>query len=390
MNTFTLKLRPQKIQDFIGQVHLVGKDKPISRMIETGNIGSMIFWGPPATGKTTLAHIISNTTNHDFLTLSAVSDGKSELKSVIEIAKKNKLISKKTILFVDEIHRWSKTQQDALLPITEDGTIILIGATTENPSFTVISPLLSRSRIFIFNPHTKEDLIIGINKCVDMFKLKISVKDIEYLAELSNGDLRFALNSLEISDGMSNDRTITKELIESATQKYLRYDKNGEEHYNIISAVHKSLRSSNPDAALYWVCRMLVAGDDPLYICRRLLRFASEDIGNANPNALLLANQTYIACQNLGLPECEVVIAQLVEYLGNSPKSNKSCTALAKAKSDAEQFGNLPVPLHLRNAPTKLMKDIGYGKGYEYDPDLPNKKSNQECLPEILKSRKYF
>lgn len=390
MNTFTLKLRPKNIEDFIGQPQLIGKDKPISKMIETGNIGSMIFWGPPATGKTTLAHIISNSTNHDFLTLSAVSDGKSELKSVIEIAKKNKLINKKTILFVDEIHRWSKTQQDALLPITEDGTIILIGATTENPSFTVISPLLSRSRIFIFHPHTKDDLITGIYRCIALFNLKISTEDIEYLAELSNGDLRFALNSLEISDGIAKEHYITREIIESATQKFLKYDKNGEEHYNIISAVHKSLRSSNPNAALYWVCRMLVAGEDPLYICRRLLRFASEDIGNANPNALLLANQTYLACQNLGLPECEVVIAQLVEYLGNSAKSNKAYTALANAKSDAEQFGNLPVPLHLRNAPTKLMKDIGYGKGYEYDPDLPNKKSNQECFPEILKTRKYF
>lgn len=390
MNNFTQILRPQIISEFIGQNHLVGINKPISKMIETKNIGSMIFWGPPATGKTTLARIIANTNSYNFKQLSAVVDGKKQLLSIINEAKSNKNKNIKTILFIDEIHRWSKSQQDTLLPYTEDGTIILIGATTENPSFTVISPLLSRTRVFVFYPHSESDIKIAIIRCVEKFNLDISNSDIDYLASISNGDMRFALNTLEISNNLANNAKIDREIIEVSAQKFLRYDKNGEEHYNIISAVHKSLRSSNADAALYWVARMLEAGDDPLYICRRLTRFASEDIGNANPNALLLANQTYIASQNLGQPECEVIIAQLVEYLAKSPKSNSAYLAIQKAKSDAVQFGNLEVPLHLRNAPTKLMKDLGYGKGYEYDPNLESKKSDQECFPSILKDRKYY
>jgi putative ATPase len=390
MNTYTQILRPTTISEFLGQSHLIGEGKPISKMIETGSIGSMIFWGPPASGKTTLARILANTKGYEFRQLSAVVDGKKDLLKLIVEAQKNLEQNIKTILFIDEIHRWSKSQQDTLLPYTENGTIILIGATTENPSFTIISPLLSRTRVFVFHPHTKEDIIIGINKCIEKFEIKIEKELIDYLAALSDGDIRFALNTLEIAQNSAQGSEINREIIENSAQKFLRYDKSGEEHYNIISAVHKSLRSSNPDAALYWVCRMLVSGEDPLYICRRLLRFASEDIGNANPNALLLANQTYIACQNLGQPECEVVIAQLVEYLGNSKKSNSTYTALASAKSDATQFGNLEVPLHFRNAPTKLMKDLGYGKNYEYDPTLESKKSTQECFPEILKNRKYY
>lgn len=442
MNTFTLLLRPKTLDEFIGQDQLVGIGKPIRQMIETGNIGSMIFWGPPASGKTTLAFIIANSTSAEFISLSGVEHGKRDLQKVITKAKENKLHDKKTILFVDEIHRWSKTQQDVLLPVVENGTITLIGATTENPSFTVISPLLSRTRVFVFKSHTNLDLIKAIKICCEKFNLEIEESDIEYLADLSNGDMRFALNSLEIASSLTAPQLtpptpsafgqgesqqikthlktnssdvllplaasaegaggvrlnpelpikITRTQLESACQKFLRYDRDGEEHYNIISAVHKSLRSSNPDAALYWVSRMLAAGEDPLYICRRLLRFSSEDIGNANPNALLLANQTFLACQNLGVPECEVVIAQLVEYLGNSPKSNKAYIALAKAKSDAGVFGNLPVPLHLRNAPTKLMKELEYGKGYEYDPNLPEKKSipTSRDFPDVLKDRKYF
>lgn len=390
MNTYTLLLRPKNLDDFIGQDQLVGAGKPIRKMIESGNIGSMIFWGPPASGKTTLAFIIANTTSSEFISLSGVEHGKRDLQKVISKAKENKLHDKNTILFVDEIHRWSKTQQDVLLPVVENGILTLIGATTENPSFTVISPLLSRTRVFVFKSHTTADLMKAIKLASEKFNLEILEDDMEYLADLSNGDMRFALNSLEIAASLSNSSTINREQIESACQKFLRYDKDGDEHYNIISAVHKSLRSSNPDAALYWVARMLAAGEDPLYICRRLLRFSSEDIGNANPNALLLANQTFLACQNLGVPECEVVIAQLVEYLGNSPKSNKAYTALSSAKSDAGIFGNLPVPMHLRNAPTKLMKDLEYGKGYEYDPSLPEKKSIQQCFPDVLKDRKYF
>ncbi|MEI6887135.1 MAG: replication-associated recombination protein A [bacterium] len=381
-------LRPQKLEDFLGQEKLVGKAGPIRKMIEGGRITSMIFWGPPASGKTTLANIIANTIKADFEKISAVIDGKEKLKEIIEIAEKNRENKIVTILFIDEIHRWSKAQQDALLPYVETGVITLIGATTENPSFTVISPLLSRSRVFVFESHTKENIKIALERGVKLLKIKVKDSDIDYLAEISNGDIRFALNTIEIASQIS--KKITKEELEQAAQKFLRYDKNGEEHYNIISAMHKSLRSSNPSSGVYWVTRMLEAGEDPLYIARRLLRFASEDIGNANPNALLLANQVFQACQNLGIPECNTALIQLAEYLANSPKDNRAYVAANLAKEDIKNYGNLPVPMHLRNAPTKLMKELEYGKGYEYDPDLPNGKSKQQCFPDKLKDRKYF
>ncbi len=384
------KLRPKNLDEFIGQEHLVGEGGPLRDLIASGKIPSMIFWGPPASGKTTLAEIISNTNFSDFIKLSAVIDGKEKLKEVIALAQKNKQYNRLTILFIDEIHRWNKAQQDGLLPYVENGDIILIGATTENPSFTVISPLLSRSRVFVFEPHTKENILIALKKGAKELKIKVKSKVLEFLAELSNGDMRFGLNSLEIANDLTQGKEITKETIEKAVQKFLRYDKTGEEHYNIISAVHKSLRSSNASGAVYWITRMLQAGEDPLYIARRLVRFASEDIGNANPNALLLANVVYDTCQKLGMPECDVALIQLAKYMADSPKDNSAYTASQMAKEDVHKYGNLPVPMHFRNAPTKLMKNIGYGKGYEYDHDLANKKSSQESFPDELKGRNYF
>ena len=384
------KLRPQSLDDFVGQEHLVGKNGPIRSFIENKQIPSMIFWGPPASGKTTLAEIIAKEADA-FYRLSAVSDGKSDLKKIITAAKENKKNGNKTLLFIDEIHRWSKLQQDSLLPLVENGDITLIGATTENPSFTVISPLLSRSRVFIFNEHKDTDIVKTLTKGAEILGLKkLNHELLIHIADLSNGDIRFALNSLEIAAGLAKDKKITKEIIDSSVQKSIRYDKKGDEHYNIISAVHKSLRSSNATAAVYWITRMLQAGDDPLYIARRLLRFASEDIGNANPNALLLANVVYDTCHKLGMPECDTALIQLAEYLANSKKDNRAYLASHQAKSDVKEYGNLEVPLHFRNAPTKLMKQIGYGKGYEYDHDLQNKKSDQQCMPDELKDRKYF
>lgn len=383
-------LRPKTLDEFIGQEHLVGKDGPLRKLISSSKIPSMIFWGPPASGKTTLARIIAHSTESEFITLSAVTDGKDKLRSIIERAKNNQSTFINTILFIDEIHRWNKAQQDALLPFVESGDLTLIGATTENPSFTVVSPLLSRSRVFVFQPHTEENLLKALNKGAKELGLKIDKDALQLLAELSNGDMRFALNSLELAANISENKKITKKTIENAVQKFLRHDKTGEEHYNIISAVHKSLRSSNATAAVYWIMRMLEAGDDPLYIARRLLRFASEDIGNANPNALLLANQVYETCHKLGMPECNTALVQLAQYLADSPKDNSAYVAVNEAKADIQKHGNLPVPLHFRNAPTKLMKDIGYGKGYEYDHDLPDKKSDQQCMPDELKDRDYF
>lgn len=389
MQPLATELRPQTLEQFHGQPHLIGKDGAISKLIAAGKIPSMIFWGPPGTGKTTLALLIAKNTNAEFYQLSAVSDGKADLKKVMAVADQNAAHNKQSILFIDEIHRWSKLQQDALLPAVEKGTITLIGATTENPSFTVISPLLSRSRVFIFNQHSVEDISKAIKRGLELIGKKMTDENITYLAELSNGDMRFALNTLEISSAMTKSE-ITKDIVEAGAQRFLKYDKNGEEHYNIISAVHKSLRSSNATAGVYWIMRMLQAGEDPLYIARRLIRFASEDIGNANPNALLLANVVYDTCQKIGMPECRVALIQLAEYLANSPKNNKAYVAEHLAMEDIEKYGNLPVPLNIRNAPTKLMKEIGYGKGYQYDHDLESKKSDQQVLPDELKDKNYF
>jgi len=355
----------------------------------------MIFWGPPASGKTTLAEIIAHYINADFLRLSAVMDGKEELRKILKKAQQNAESLRQTILVINEIHRWSKAQQDALLPAVESGEIILIGATTENPSFTVISALLSRTRVFTFNQHSQEDIKKALQKGVDFLGIKVQQEALDFLSQVSNGDMRFALNSLEISAqivslGGEKSKTVFKKDIENAIQKHLRYDKNGEEHYNLISVVHKSLRSGNASASAYWVVRMLAGGEDPLYIARRLIRFASEDIGNAHPTALLMANAVFDTCQKLGMPECEVALVQLCHYLANCKKSNSAYLAQMKIREDVQRSGNLPVPMHFRNAPTRLMKDSGYGKGYEYDHDLKNKKSSQQCMPDELKGREYF
>ena len=393
------KYRPKKLEDFVGQEHLIGENGPIKKFLDTEKIPSMIFWGPPGTGKTTLAYIISLNLFYDFHKLSAVNSGKEQLMKIIKIATANKQYGRKTILFLDEIHRWNKAQQDALLPYIEKGLITLIGATTENPSFTINTPLLSRTKVFVFKQQSEEDIQKLLSKIAkkEFPDLIIGKKELKTMANLVNGDIRSGLNILEmastiaISKKKDNKKAkITMEILENTIQKPIYYDKNGEEHYNIISAIHKSMRSSNPDAAAYWVGRMLSGGEDPLYVARRLLRFASEDIGNADPNALILANNVYESCQKIGMPECEVFLIQLAIYLAKAPKDNTAYKVENLVKEDIEKYGNLPVPMHLRNAPTKLMKDLGYGKGYEYDHDLESKKSKQQCMPDKLKNRKYL
>ena len=393
------KYRPKTLDDFIGQEHLVGKEGPIRQFLESGKIPSMIFWGPPGTGKTTLAYIISQNLFYDFHKLQAVSAGKDQLRKIIGVALNNQQYGKKTILFLDEIHRWNKAQQDALLPYVEKGIVILIGATTENPSFTVNSALLSRTKVFVFKQPTEEDITKLLKRIGEAEYKDIQIEDEQYkiMANLSNGDIRSALNILEMATTLAETTKkvnkkakVTTEILKNTIQKPVYYDKDGEEHYNIISAIHKSMRSSNPDAACYWVGRMLEAGEDPLYIARRLLRFASEDVGNADPSALVLANNVYETCQKLGMPECEVHLMQLAIYLAKAPKDNTAYKVELAVKEDIQKYGNLPVPLNIRNAETKLMKDLGYGKGYEYDHDLPNKKSEQQCMPDKLRNRRYI
>lgn len=399
------RIRPIKLEDFLGQEEIVGKGKLLRQAIENDNLPSLIFWGPPGSGKTTLAFIIAEITKSEFIRFSAVTSGVEDLRRVIKLAEENKRLGKKTILFIDEIHRWNKAQQDALLPHIERGTIILIGATTENPSFEVRGALLSRCRVFVLKQLGKAEIINITNRALKddinglaNLKIKIDKKTIDALAQMSNGDARVALNTLEYAanlaplkkGGKASFREITLNIIKEAFQKsYLFYDKDGEEHYNIISALHKAMRGSDADAALYWLARMLEAGEDPLYVARRLVRFASEDIGLANSLALEQAVAAYQACHFIGLPECNVILAQVVVYMAKCKKSNDLYVAYGKAAKDVREFGNLPVPLHIRNAPTKLMEDLGYGKDYKYSPNY-DYKEKQEYLPEKLKGRKYL
>ncbi|MGI6334980.1 MAG: replication-associated recombination protein A [Minisyncoccales bacterium] len=382
------RLRPLKLEDFLGQEEIVGENKLLREAIENDNIPSMIFWGPPGTGKTTLALIIAQKTNSEFIKISAVSSGLKDLREIIEKAEINHRLGKKTILFIDEIHRWNKTQQDALLPHIESGLIILIGATTENPSFEVQGALLSRVRVFVFKQLDDKSMEKIIKRGMKSISVRANRKSIDFLISISNGDARVALNILEYASTQSKEIDI--DIIKEAAQKTsLIYDKNGEEHYNIISALHKSMRGSDANASLYWLARLVEGGEDPLYIARRIIRFAAEDIGLANSRALDLAVNVYNACHYIGYPECDVILAEAVVYMAKSKKSNELYVAYNKAKEDIEKTGNLGVPLHLRNATTKLMDEIGYGKGYKYSPDYKYEE-NQEYMPEKLKNRKYF
>ena len=388
------KMRPTNLDEFYGQTDIVGKNSPIKKMIETDQITSLIFWGPPGVGKTTLAKIIAKETKSAFYELSAVTSGIKEIKEIIETSKLNKMNNVKTILFVDEIHRFNKIQQDAFLPYVESGDIILMGATTENPSFSVNSALLSRSKVYVLKSLDDKDIIKILKNAIDKYYpfKKIDDDCLKRIVNISSGDARMALNTLEnVMNLKSNKKKITIEDLNLILQsKTFLYDKNGEEHYNLISALHKSMRNSDPDAALYYLARMLESGEDPRYVARRLVRFASEDIGLANANALTQAINAYQAVTFIGMPECNVNLAQAVVYLSVSPKSNALEVGYMKAKEDAIETSNLKVPLHLRNAVTKLDSDLGYGKGYKYAHDYEGSITNMECLPEPLKNKVYY
>ena len=389
------RLRPTELSDFVGQPQITGSDKLLPKVLATGELPSLIFWGPPGTGKTTLALIIANKLQADFIRFSAVTEGVKDLRRVIDQARSNRLLDKKTILFIDEIHRWNKAQQDALLPHLENGTLTLIGATTENPSFEIRNALLSRTRVMVLK-ELNTDAIIQVlqraladtDKGLGNLGLTISDDNLQLIANLSNGDARAALNILEGAASLSAD--ITPEIIKEAAQSAsLYHDKAGESHYNLISALHKSMRGSDANASLYWLARLLEGGEDPLYVARRLVRFASEDIGLANSQALNQTIAVFNACRFLGVPECKVHLAQAVVYLAKCQKSNKLYTAYNQAAVDAQATGALTVPLHLRNAPTDLMKDLGYGAGYKYSPDY-GYTEEQDYLPPELKNKKYL
>lgn len=396
------RMRPRNLSEFVGQEHLIGNGKILKKMIESDNVSSMIFWGPPGVGKTTLARIIAHETKSDFINFSAVTSGIKEIKKVMEDADNNKKLGIKTILFVDEIHRFNKAQQDAFLPFVEKGAIVLIGATTENPSFEINNALLSRCRTFVLKELSVENILTLLKRAITdergfgKSKVEIAEDDLKFIATFASGDARSALTTLDMIITNSDiDKEgvihVTRENIEEClTKKTLLYDKDGEEHYNIISALHKSMRNSDPDAAVYWLARMLEAGEEPLYIARRIVRFASEDIGLADTNALNVAINVYQACHFIGMPECNVHLAEAVIYMSIAPKSNACDVAYMLACRDALNTIAEPVPLQIRNAPTKLMQNLNYGKGYKYAHDYEDKLTTMDCLPPSLIGKTYY
>ena len=396
------RLRPETLDDFVGQRHLLGPGKVLRRLIETDGVSSMIFWGPPGVGKTTLAHIIAKRTKAEFIDFSAVTSGIKEIRAVMQQAEDNRRFGGKTIVFVDEIHRFNKAQQDAFLPFVEKGSIILIGATTENPSFEINGALLSRCKVFVLKALETGDLVRLLSRALSapegFGRQTVRMEDgmLETIASAANGDARTALSTLEmvvLNGEMDADGavTVTRETLEQCvSRKSLLYDKKGEEHYNLISALHKSMRNSDPDAAVYWLARMLEAGEDPLFIARRVTRFASEDVGLADPRALEIAVAAFQACHMIGMPECSVHLTQAVVYMALAPKSNAMYVAYETAKKDALAQLAEPVPLVIRNAPTKLMKDLRYGEGYQYAHDTKEKMARMQCLPDSLLDREYY
>ena len=395
------RVRPQSLADFVGQADLIGPDKILRELIEKDEVPSLILWGPPGTGKTTLAEIIAKRTKAHFITFSAVTSSIKDIRKIMEEAEQNRQFGERTIVFIDEIHRFNKAQQDAFLPFVEQGSITLIGATTENPSFEVNSALLSRAKVFVLHSLTTDNIIQLLKQALKNpnafpeFNIKISDEALRKIAIFGNGDARSSLNTLEIAvfNGKKSGKTVVVDddiLSQLIDTKSLRYDKHGEEHYNLISALHKSMRNSDVDAAVYWVNRMIEGGEDPLYIARRLVRFASEDVGLADTNSLNVAINTFQACKYIGLPECGVHLTECVIYLASTPKSNSVYVAQKKAKKLIKKTGNLPVPLQIRNAPTKLMKDLHYGEDYQYAQDSPDKLTNMKTMPPEIEDEVFY